>query len=266
MATHPKTSMARSNKTAPKTASRTPAKSPGYKHAGAGSMPGRAAGPKTKAAATGTGKSTKTSTPKTAERQSRNGRRARTKGAAREAAPSNLAPIRKKQTRAEIIAGVAAESGTSLSTVESVARSLSRTLTRHLIRGGSGRVEVPYLGAALWRGRTAAQKARRMTSPILNGRTVTVKARVATRRRRGYERIARCGISWRVRRGRGYPPYSLDVIPLPASPGDPFQLLLDSLGKARHRDVAGFARRGCIVDVPRQLSPAPGIAPAPEAL
>lgn len=51
---------------------------------------------------------------------------------------------------------------------------------------------------------------------------------------------------WRVRRGLAF-----EVVPLSPSPGDPFQLLLDSLG---------------IVNVLSQLSPAPGIAPAPEPL
>lgn len=99
------------------------------------------------------------------------------KGAAGGAAP--LSPIRRTQKTSEIIATVADATGFESGVVARVARSLSQTLTRHLIRGGSGRVEIPYLGAALWRGRTAAQKARRMTSPILNGRTVTVKERPA---------------------------------------------------------------------------------------
>lgn len=110
-------------------------------------------------------------------RQSRTGQRATKKSAAREAAPSlSLRPIREHQNRSQIIAMVAAGSGVAAGTVERVARSLSQTLTRHLIRGGSGRVEIPYLGAALWRGRTAAQKARTMLSPVL-GRTVSVPAR-----------------------------------------------------------------------------------------
>ncbi|MGI8425028.1 MAG: hypothetical protein ACR2M4_00180 [Actinomycetota bacterium] len=76
----------------------------------------------------------------------------------------------------QIIESVANDTGVESRIVDRVARSLSQTLVRHLIRGGSGRVEVPYLGAALWRGRTAAQKARTMLSPVL-GRTVNVPAR-----------------------------------------------------------------------------------------
>lgn len=91
----------------------------------------------------------------------------------------SLTPIRKHQSRAEVLATVAADSGVDRPIVERVARSLSTTLTRHLIRNGSGRVEIPYLGAALWRGRRAAQKAREMASPILNGRLVTIPGRRA---------------------------------------------------------------------------------------
>lgn len=163
MATHPKTSMKRAAAKAPvrttKTASRTAARS---------TLANKAAGPK----------STAKSTPaKSAPgRQGRTGKRTTSKGAAREAAPSLLRPIRQKQTRAQIIATIASDTGVPAGTVESVARSLSQTLTRHLIRGGSGRVEIPYLGAALWRGRTAAQKARTMMNAAL-GRTVNVPAR-----------------------------------------------------------------------------------------
>lgn len=95
-----------------------------------------------------------------------------------EAGPASLKPIRSRQNRAQIIATVAADSGIEPRTVEKVARSLSTTLTRHLIRDGSGRVEIPYLGAALWRGRQAAQKARTMLSPLLK-REVTIPARRA---------------------------------------------------------------------------------------
>lgn len=100
-----------------------------------------------------------------------------TQRARREAAPS-LTPIRKPQSRSQIIATVAGDVGIEPRTVELVTRSLSQTLTRHLVRGGSGRVEIPYLGGALWRGKQAAQKARTMLSPLL-GRNVQVPARRA---------------------------------------------------------------------------------------
>lgn len=90
-----------------------------------------------------------------------------------------LTPIRSHQSRTQILATVAADSGVDRPIVERVARSLSTTLTRHLVRGGSGRVEVPYLGAALWRGRQAAQKPRTMLSPILGNREVKLPGRRA---------------------------------------------------------------------------------------
>lgn len=111
------------------------------------------------------------------------------RGAREEGAP--LRPIRKHQGRGEVIAAVAAASGVDRMIVDRVARGLAQTMTRHLIRGGSGRVEIPYLGAALWRGRQPAQKARRMASPILGGRIVTIKARraVAAPRLRAHQRL-----------------------------------------------------------------------------
>ncbi len=94
------------------------------------------------------------------------------------AGPASLRPIRKHQSRADIIASIAADTGADLRTVEQVTRSLSSTLTRHLMPGGSGRVEIPYLGAALWRGRLAARKARTMMSPLLK-REVQIPGRKA---------------------------------------------------------------------------------------
>ena len=109
-----------------------------------------------------------------------------TKGARGEGAPArvsrtfeSLRPIRNRQSRSEILATVAADVGIASGTVERVARSLSQTLTRHLIRGGSGRVEIPYLNASLWRGQQAAQKHRTMRSGILGNREVTIPARRA---------------------------------------------------------------------------------------
>lgn len=95
------------------------------------------------------------------------------------AGPAPLRPIRQRQTRNQILATVATASGVDRPIVERVARSLSQTVQRHLIRNGSGRVEIPYLGGVIYRGRQAAQKARTMLSPILGNREVQVPARRA---------------------------------------------------------------------------------------
>lgn len=97
----------------------------------------------------------------------------------KQTAAPRLKPIGTRQTRLELIATVAADSGIEARVVDRVARSLSKTLTRHLVKNGSGRVEIPYLGAALWRGQQAAQKPRKMASPILNGRIITIPGRRA---------------------------------------------------------------------------------------
>lgn len=96
------------------------------------------------------------------------------------AGPAPLRPIPKRQSRDQILATVAADSGVERPIVERVARSLSQTVQRHLMRNGSGRIEIPYLGAALWRGQEGARPARKMASPILGGRIVNIPAKRAT--------------------------------------------------------------------------------------
>lgn len=95
------------------------------------------------------------------------------------AGPAPLRPIRERQTRNQTIATIATTSGVERPIVEKVLRSAATTYQRHLIHRGSGRVEMPYLGGVIYRGRLAAQKARTMLSPILDNREVHVPARRA---------------------------------------------------------------------------------------
>lgn len=66
---------------------------------------------------------------------------------ARRSASSPLRPIPKYQSRRAIITAAATESGVTSGVAERVARSLARTYHQHLMRGGSGRVEMPGRGA-----------------------------------------------------------------------------------------------------------------------
>lgn len=100
-----------------------------------------------------------------------------------ETAPSRapLRPIRKWQSARQIIDAVAKDVGMSARQIERVARAMANTYTRHLMPGGSGLTQVPFLPVTLWRGNHAARPARTMIMklPHLKGREVRIPAQKA---------------------------------------------------------------------------------------
>lgn len=114
-----------------------------------------------------------TARPRTATRGVQNSK------ARREAAAASLTPIRKWQSRDQIIASASAAAGIEPRTGRVFTRELMTVLKRHVVRGAVGRVDVPFLDAGLWRGTRAARAARTMVSGLLK-REVKVPARLAS--------------------------------------------------------------------------------------
>jgi nucleoid DNA-binding protein len=86
-------------------------------------------------------------------------------------------PITDKQTKAQIIAALAEETGLTKVQVKSL-DALASTAHRHLMKKGSGEFAVPAMGVKLRRVTKPAQKARKGRNPF-TGAEIQIKARPA---------------------------------------------------------------------------------------
>lgn len=103
------------------------------------------------------------------------------KAPAKKATPAKAAPakaIATKQTKTQIIAAIAEETGLSKKDVGSVFASLGGLIEGHMKKRGSGEFTVPDTGVKIRRVKKPATKARKMVSPF-TGEEITVKAKPA---------------------------------------------------------------------------------------
>ena len=87
--------------------------------------------------------------------------------------------IRDKQTKSQILAALADETGLSKKEVQSVLSAAKGLAARHLVKNGSGEFTVPELGVKLKRAHKAARKAGMARNPF-TGEMVHVDARPAS--------------------------------------------------------------------------------------
>ncbi len=91
----------------------------------------------------------------------------------------SLSAIRTKQTKAQIIAAIAEETGINKKDVNAVLASLGALAQRHLKPRGSGEFIIPQVGVKLRRVRKPARKARKGINPF-TGAEMTFKAKPAS--------------------------------------------------------------------------------------
>ncbi len=87
--------------------------------------------------------------------------------------------IKEKQTKSQILAAVAEETGLTKKEVQAVLQSAKALATRHLIKNGSGEFTIPELGVKLRRVQKPARKAGMARNPF-TGEMVQVAARPAS--------------------------------------------------------------------------------------
>ncbi len=87
--------------------------------------------------------------------------------------------IKEKQTKTQIIAAVAEETGLSKKEVQAVLQSTKALAGRHLAKNGSGEFTVPEVGVKLRRVQKPARKAGMARNPF-TGEMVKVEARPAS--------------------------------------------------------------------------------------
>jgi len=83
-----------------------------------------------------------------------------------------------KQTKSQILSGLADETGLSKKEVTSVLEALAALAHAHLKKGGSGEFSVPALGVKLRRVIKPAREARKGTNPF-TGEEIMIKAKPA---------------------------------------------------------------------------------------
>lgn len=94
--------------------------------------------------------------------------------------PSRPRPaIPKPQTKAEIVAAIADETGLARKEVAAVFSSLGDLIERHMKRRGSGEFTIPDTGVRIRRVRKPARKARNGRNPA-TGETIRIPAKPAT--------------------------------------------------------------------------------------
>ncbi|RME34231.1 MAG: DNA-binding protein [Gammaproteobacteria bacterium] len=86
--------------------------------------------------------------------------------------------IKETQTKSEILATLAEETGLSKKDVSAVLDALGNLAHRHLKPRGSGEITIPGLGLKLRRVKRPATKARKGRNPQ-TGEEITIKARPA---------------------------------------------------------------------------------------
>lgn len=87
--------------------------------------------------------------------------------------------IKEKQTKSQIIAAVAEETGLHKKEVQSVLQAAKGLAARHLAKNGSGEFAIPELGVKLRRVQKPARKAGMARNPF-TGEMVKVEARPAS--------------------------------------------------------------------------------------
>lgn len=100
-----------------------------------------------------------------------------TKKAVKQAA-TKVKAITTKQTKTQIVAAIAEETGLPKKDVSAVFGSLSGLITAHMTKRGSGEFTIPDTGVKIRRIKKPATKARKMISPF-SGEEITVKAKPA---------------------------------------------------------------------------------------
>lgn len=94
--------------------------------------------------------------------------------AGREAGEERLRPIARTQTLTETIAHIAVHSRHDMGTVRNVLQATQRVAQAHLCRGGSGKINLPFVGVQLYRAQQVARPAR--TLPLFGtGRTMQLR-------------------------------------------------------------------------------------------
>ena len=102
------------------------------------------------------------------------------KAPAKKAAPVKKLPaIGKKQTKSQIIAAIAEDTGLSKKEVAAVFSSLSDLITRHIKRRGSGEFTIPDTGVKIRRVKKPARKARMGRNPA-TGEPMKIPAKPAS--------------------------------------------------------------------------------------
>ncbi len=87
--------------------------------------------------------------------------------------------IKEKQTKSQILAALAEETGLTKKDVQAVLTAAKGLAARHLAKNGSGEFTVPELGVKLRRVQKAARKAGMAKNPF-TGEMVKVEARPAS--------------------------------------------------------------------------------------
>lgn len=87
--------------------------------------------------------------------------------------------IKEKQTKTQILAAIAEETGLTKKDVQAVLQSAKGLAGRHLVKNGSGEFTVPEIGVKLRRVQKAARKAGMARNPF-TGEMVKVEARPAS--------------------------------------------------------------------------------------
>jgi len=87
-------------------------------------------------------------------------KRKQSRNASREAGDERVRPIARVQTLTETIANIAGWAQQPMDTVRRVLQASAAVAEAHLCRGGSGKINLPYVGVQLYRARQAARSAR----------------------------------------------------------------------------------------------------------
>lgn len=102
-----------------------------------------------------------------------------TKKLAAKAAPKKLTAISKRQTKTQIIAAIAEDTGLTKKQVADVFSSLGDLITRHIKKRGSGEFAIPDTGVKIRRVRKPARKARMGRNPA-TGEAMKIAAKPAS--------------------------------------------------------------------------------------
>ena len=101
------------------------------------------------------------------------------KAAAPKAAPKKATAIATKQTKTQIIAAIAEDTGMTKKEINTVFASLADLVERHMKKRGSGEFTIPEVGVKLRRIKKPAVKARKGINPF-TGEETMFKAKPAT--------------------------------------------------------------------------------------
>lgn len=104
---------------------------------------------------------------------------AKKKVAAKAAAPAPLKAIGTKQTKTQIIAAIADDTGLTKKDVASVMSSLGTLVARHMKKRGSGEFAIPETGVKVRRVKKPARKARMGRNPA-TGEPMKIAAKPAS--------------------------------------------------------------------------------------